>query len=73
MLISTWISPKTNKGQASSIVGKGFFALEPIKKDEVVAIKAGHVMTSDELKPYEAYAKGSALKLAENIYCSNYR
>ncbi len=47
MLGSTYLSPKTAKG-TSSVHGVGLFACEPIRRNEVVAIKGGHIMTPAE-------------------------
>ena len=39
----SWLSPKTAV-QKSSIHGRGLFAAERIEKDEVVAVKGGHII-----------------------------
>ncbi len=43
----TYISPKTEKRQ-SGTHGRGLFARESLRKDEVVAVKGGHIMTAHE-------------------------
>ena len=53
MLGSTYLSPKTVKG-ASPVHGVGLFACEPIRRNEVVAVKGGHIMKAadwSELEP----------------------
>lgn len=48
--MKTWISPKAEKGLPSKIQGLGIFAVENISKDEIVIIKAGHILTLDQVK-----------------------
>lgn len=50
MKLKTWISPKTKKGLPSKIHGIGILATELIKKDELLIIKDGHIITGAELK-----------------------
>ena len=49
MTVSSYISPKAAKGRASAIEGRGLVAVAPIAKDEIVAIKGGHLVDSDTL------------------------
>ena len=42
-------SPKTEVRE-SPIHGHGLFAIAPITKDEIVAVKGGHIVTRDQLK-----------------------
>ena len=48
--MKSYISPKTKKGLLSKIHGLGFFAIKPIRKGEVVAIKKGHFLTKEQIK-----------------------
>jgi len=48
--MKTWISPKTKKGLPSKIQGIGIFAVEDISKDEIVIIKAGHLLNLEQVK-----------------------
>jgi len=47
--MESFISPKTRKGLESKIHKKGFFAVDFIKKDEVIAVKGGEVLTNEFL------------------------
>src|SRR6266851_4330547 len=47
--IASYISPKATKGQPSAIAGRGLFAVAPIGKDEIVAIKGGHIVDAQTL------------------------
>jgi SET domain-containing protein len=44
----SWRSPKTEVRQ-SPIHGRGLFAIEEIGKDEIVAVKGGHIITRAQL------------------------
>jgi uncharacterized protein len=48
--MKTWISPKAKKGLPSKIQGLGIFAIEDISKDEIVIVKAGHLLTLEQVK-----------------------
>ena len=48
--MKTWISPKAQKGLPSKIQGVGLFALKNIAKDEIIAIKAGSILTLEQVK-----------------------
>jgi len=48
--VETWITPKARKGVTSGIAGRGLVATEPIARDEVVAVKAGHIVTTAVLQ-----------------------
>ena len=44
MLASSYITPKAIKGHPSGIHGHGRVAVTPISKDEIAAIKGGHIV-----------------------------
>ena len=47
-MIESRLSPKVEV-RDKSLNGKGIFAKEDIKKDEIVFIKGGHILTKDEI------------------------
>lgn len=47
--MKTWLSPKVKKALPSRLHGLGFFACADITRDEVVAVKNGHIMTRREI------------------------
>ena len=49
MLVSSYITPKARKGLPSAIEGRGLVAVAPITKDEIVAIKGGHIVDTPTL------------------------
>jgi SET domain-containing protein len=50
MRVSSYISPKARKGRKSRIEGHGLFAVRPIRKGEIVAIKGGHIVDRATLR-----------------------
>lgn len=67
MLISSYRSPKTEY-RSSSIAGYGRFATEDIKKDEIVAIRSGHIVDSQGLLKNAKVINGSEHQIADNFY-----
>lgn len=66
--ISSWISPKTQKGLPSSIHGCGFFAKEAIKKGEVLAVKGGHIIDRQTLIDNLRVINDSQIQITEDLY-----
>ena len=56
--------------RTSQLEGRGVFALEKIEKNEVVAIKAGHIVTVDELSEITASVGDYALQIHDGLYLS---
>lgn len=65
---ATWITPKARKGVASAIAGRGLIATEPIGEGEVVAVKGGHVVTSDELRGLSERLQNSEVQIADGLH-----
>ena len=63
----SYISAKTKKGLPSKIHGKGFFAIDSIKKDEVVAVKKGVILTKDQMVT-RGIDGGVGLQITDNEY-----
>ena len=68
MLIQSWISPKTTKDKPSKIHGNGFFAIAPIAKGEVVAVKMGHVIDKPTLDTNQRVVRDSEVQIADGLY-----
>jgi hypothetical protein len=66
--VETWITPKARKGVTSGIAGRGLVAAEPIARDEVVAVKAGHIVTTAVLQslPEHLQARWNATAAASD-------
>lgn len=68
MLASSYISPKAVKGQSSAIQGRGLVAVVPIGKDEIVAIKGGHVVDTATLRSLPERLRNSDIPIAEGFH-----
>lgn len=66
--VSSWISPKTQKGLPSKIHGKGFFAKEPIKKGEILAVKGGHIIDRATLLANLDVVNDSQVQITNELY-----
>lgn len=54
----------------SGLEGRGVFAITKIEKDEVVAVKAGHIITSEELADITSSVGDYALQIHDGLYLS---
>ena len=68
MNVSTYISPKAVKGQPSGISGRGLVAVEPIARDEVVAIKGGHIVDTATLRKLPGRLQNSEVQIADGFH-----
>jgi SET domain-containing protein len=68
MILSSWISPKTQKGLPSKIHGLGFFAVKDISKGEILAVKAGHIINRDTLRKNQGVIKHSQMQISDDLY-----
>lgn len=66
--MKSYISSKAEKGLKSKIHGKGIFAVKPIKKGEIIAIKKGHLLTRKQYLETEVYNQDSGLQIDDNLY-----
>jgi hypothetical protein len=64
-MVASWISPRAVKGGASGIAGRGLRAVEPIERGEVVAVKGGHVVTTDQLRSLPERLQNSAVQITD--------
>jgi SET domain-containing protein len=67
-MVSTWISPKAVKGRRSEIAGRGLVAVEAISKDEVVAVKGGHIVTTEELGSMSERLQNSDVQITDDLH-----
>ncbi|MDH5353822.1 MAG: SET domain-containing protein-lysine N-methyltransferase [Gammaproteobacteria bacterium] len=65
--MKTWRSPKIEV-RTDTLAGRGVVAVEDIKKDEIVAIKAGHIITREQIKKATAEAGDLALQIDDEFY-----
>jgi uncharacterized protein len=67
-VIETWITPKAQKGVRSGISGRGLVAAQPIRKGEVVAVKAGHIVTTAMLQSLPGRLQNSDVQITDDLY-----
>lgn len=60
-------SPKTAVKE-SPIHGKGLFAKQRIPKDEIVAIKGGHILNSEQWSSLEQELESAEIQIAEDFF-----
>jgi hypothetical protein len=63
----SYLSPKTAV-RASAIQGRGLFAVEPIARGEIVAVKGGHIVERDELPELRRRLGPAEIQIAEGLY-----
>ena len=68
MLTSSYISPKATKGRPSVIEGQGLVAVAPIAKDEIVAIKGGHIVDTATLHSLPERLRNSDVQIADGFH-----
>ena len=68
MLVSSHISPKAAKGQPSGIAGRGLIAVAPVAKDEIVAIKGGHLVDTATLDALPERLRNSDVQVADGFH-----
>jgi len=68
MLVSSYITPKARKGQPSSIEGRGLIAVASIAKNEIVAIKGGHIVDTVTLNSLPERLRNSDVQIADGFH-----
>lgn len=67
-MFSTYIRPKARKGEASGISGRGLHAVEPIGAGEIVAVKGGHIVTTETLRGLPGPLPNSEVQIADGLH-----
>ena len=65
--MKTWRSPKIRVTD-NTLAGRGVVAVDDIARDEIVAIKAGNIITRDEIDAVTAAAGDLALQIDDDFY-----
>jgi SET domain-containing protein len=68
MVVSSYISPKAVKGRPSGIEGRGLLAVAPIVKDEIVAIKGGHLVDTQTLDALPERLRNTDVQIADGFH-----
>jgi uncharacterized protein len=66
-LVASYRSPKT-RVRDSDVEGRGLFAVEPVAKDEIVAIKGGHILDEETFQRSKAIVGNSDVKIADGFH-----
>jgi SET domain-containing protein len=66
-LVASYRSPKTVV-RVSEVEGRGLFAVAPIVRDEIVAIKGGHIIDEATYQRSKASIGNSDVKVADGFY-----
>jgi uncharacterized protein len=66
--VASWISPKARKGRPSGIAGRGLFAVEPLAAGETVAVKGGHIVSTDTMRSLPEKLRNSEIQIAEGLH-----
>jgi uncharacterized protein len=67
-VIASWISPKATKGIQSNIAGRGLLAVERINKGEVVAVKGGHIVSTEVLQSLSLDLQQSDVQITDDLH-----
>ena len=65
--MKSYLSPKTIVKE-SKTEGKGLFAIKPIKKDEIIGIKSGHIFDEATRKRLFPEIGDSFFQIADNFF-----
>lgn len=67
-MVASWITPKAEKRTPSAIAGRGLTAVAPIVAGDVVAVKGGHVVTTQALRALPARLQNSEIQIADGLH-----
>ncbi|HZM76896.1 MAG TPA: SET domain-containing protein [Candidatus Limnocylindrales bacterium] len=67
-MVSSWITPKARKGVVSTIAGRGLVATSPIAAGEIVAVKGGHIVTTETLVRLPEPLRDSDVQIADGLH-----
>ncbi|MFI9507910.1 SET domain-containing protein [Nocardia sp. NPDC052566] len=67
-MVESWITPKAAKGVDSTIAGRGLIALAPITAGDTVAVKGGHIVTTDDLHQLSESLQNSEIQIDDNLH-----
>jgi uncharacterized protein len=67
MTMLSYLSPKTAV-KTSPIQGRGLFAIEPIRKGEIVCVKGGHIFNRQKLQEVSQSLGPAEIHIAEDMF-----
>jgi uncharacterized protein len=66
--VSSYLSPSATKGSPSGIEGRGLFAVEHIRRGEIVAVKGGHIISTEDMRNLPARLQNSEIQIADGVH-----
>ena len=66
--VASWITPKVEKGAPSAVAGRGLIAREAIPRGEVVAVKGGHIVTTQQLNTLSEHLANSEVQITSDLH-----
>jgi len=66
--IESYRSPKVEVKTSSKISNKGIFAKEKIRKNEIIAIKSGYILSKEEFDKLDRVCKQYCLQIEDNFF-----
>ncbi|HEY2443245.1 MAG TPA: SET domain-containing protein-lysine N-methyltransferase [Streptosporangiaceae bacterium] len=66
--MASYITPKAVKGEPSAIAGRGLMAVAPIARDEVVAVKGGHIVDTATLARLPERLQNSDIQITDDLH-----
>lgn len=67
-MVASWITPKAARGVESAISGWGLQALQSIGKDEIVAVKGGHIVPTEMLGSLSERLQNSDVQITDTLH-----
>ena len=67
-VVASWVSPKAAKGTQSNITGRGLVAVDTINKDEVVAVKGGHLVSTEAFQSLPLHLQNADVQITDNLH-----
>jgi hypothetical protein len=67
-VVASWVTPKAAKGSKSNIAGRGLIAVEAIGRDEVVAVKGGHIVSTATLQSLPDRLQNSDVQITDDLH-----
>ncbi len=67
-MVASFISSKAVKGRPSGIEGRGLVAVAPIAKDEIVAVKGGHLVDTETLNALPERLRNTDVQIADGLH-----
>jgi len=72
-VVASWITPKAVKGTDSAIAGRGLVAVNAIEAGEVIAVKGGHIVTTEALRRLPERLQNSEIQIAAGLHLAALR